>query len=794
MRRICELYKALCLASAILSSCAAYAQESPATSSQQDSQPQIEEIVVTAEKRSERLADVPMSITAITGEQLREQGVSSVADLQKVVPGLAFTQSPYGAPIVTIRGIGFFDEAVGISPTVSVYVDQVLIPFPRATEGVSLDLQRVEVLKGPQGTLFGQNSTGGAVNYIANKPTTEFKAGGDVSYGRFNDLDVSGFASGPLSDQWSARVAARVEHRGDGWQQSTSRNDSLGIADFKTARLLLNWRPTDSLRFDISADGWQDKSDTQANQFQRYDSSAGANGYPGSVAFPNLAAQLSAQPPAPADNRSADWNPGQNFRRNDDFGQFSLRGEYNISERTTLTSISAYSRLNVNSPIDVDGTRFPLFGIRKDAYTKTYSQELRLAGAADTAERLKWMLGVNYQYDKVSDIEHFADQGSNSGVGPYRFITADNSSKQKIDTRAVFGGVDYKLTDTLTAQASTRYSDQKRTLDGCLIDSGNGQMSTAVGYLSTVSLGDPHVPAPGDPSYIPPGGCVTLDSQTRLPVNDVHKELHQHNVSWRTGLSWEPRPDLLLYGNVTRGYKSGSFATIPAVSSEQLDPVPQESVTAYEIGVRTSLRDRTAQFAAATFYYDYKDKQLLAYISDRFFGNMPGLVSVPKSRVYGAEVSVLWLPLPGLTLNGSATYVHSEVTSDFATLGPLAVGGFVDVKGSSFPNTPEWNAVGDAEYRTALFSSWDGFVGGNATYRSSAASTFAGGPEFEIGGYTLLDARFGVEKQDRSLRVQVWGRNITNRYYWSHVDHVLDTVTRSTGMPLTYGVSVSTRF
>jgi outer membrane receptor protein involved in Fe transport len=743
---------------------------------------QIGDIIVTAQKRSEKLSDVPLSISASTGEQLLKQGVTSVGDLQRVVPGLAYTQSPYGAPIFTIRGIGFFDEAVGISPTVSVYVDQVPLPFSRATEGASLDLERVEVLKGPQGTLFGQNSTGGAINYIAAKPTDSFKAGVDASYGRFNDVDLQGFISGPLSETLTARLAVRSNWRDD-WQKSTSRIDTLGHRDFKTARLLLDWQPSDTLKFEFNANGWKNKSDTQATQFLFYQASGGGPDEFG----------LLAEPAAPNEARAADWNPNQSFRRDDSFYQFSLRGDLELGDAATLTSISAYSKLAINSPIDVDGTRFPILGIGKDADTRTFSQELRLAGSIGDTEQLKWMIGGNYQHDKVDDIEHVSNQGSNSQVGPFDYITFDNSALQRINTKAVFGSLDYKLTDTLTAQGSVRYTDQKRSLNGCLIDSGNGEFSTAFGFLSTVFLGNPHAPTPGDPSYIPPGGCVTLDSTTNLPVPVVHKELHQNNLSWRAGLSWKPENDFLLYGNVTRGYKAGSFGTIPSVRPEQFDPVTQEQVTAYEVGFKTSLLDRTMQLTGAVFYYDYKNKQLLAYIADDFFGSLPGLVSVPKSRVTGAELNLVWRPVQALTLSAGGTYIKSKVTSDFETIGPVGTT-FVNVKGEGFPNTPKWNFVGDAEYRFPVSSDWNAFVGGNVTYRSKADSTFAGPSSFDIKAYALVDLRLGFEKEDGSLRVQAWGRNITNKYYWSHVDHVLDTVNRTAGMPVTYGVSVSTRF
>ena len=174
----------------------------------------VDEIIVTAQKRSELLRDVPLSVTAATGDQLAKQGITNTAGLERAVPGFTFVQSAYAAPIYTIRGIGTYDEAIAISPAVSVYMDQVPLPFSRMTEGAVLDLQRVEALKGPQGTLFGQNSTGGAVNYVAAKPTDAFAAGVELTYGRFNQIDGTAYVSGPISDQLRVRLSARRESRG----------------------------------------------------------------------------------------------------------------------------------------------------------------------------------------------------------------------------------------------------------------------------------------------------------------------------------------------------------------------------------------------------------------------------------------------------------------------------------------------------------------------------------------------------------------------------------------------------
>ena len=263
------------------------------------------EIVVTAQKRSERLSDVPLSITAATGAQLVKQGINNPADLTKIVPGFTYQQSAVGVPIYAIRGIGFYNTFLGVTPTVTVYLDQVPLPYSVMAAGAGLDLERVEVLKGPQGTLFGQNSTGGAISYIAAKPTRELHAGFNVTYGRFNQLDVDGFVSGPLSNTLSARLFVRNETRGN-WQRSDSRygapvtisptllprlDDTLGKRSFRAARFLLDWAPSDRLKFELGLNGWRDTSDTQAQQFQEYVPSIPGGRLPGKPNHKDLPAR-----------------------------------------------------------------------------------------------------------------------------------------------------------------------------------------------------------------------------------------------------------------------------------------------------------------------------------------------------------------------------------------------------------------------------------------------------------------------------------------------------------------------
>jgi len=755
------------------------------------------DIVVTAFKRADRLMDTPLSITAATGDQLQRAGVTDPSMLDKIVPGFVFTKSAYSAPVYTIRGVGSYDEAIGISPTVSVYVDQVPLPFSRMTPGASLDLERVEVLKGPQGTLFGQNSTGGAINYIAAKPTDNFQAGGELTFGRFNEADVSGFISGPITDGVTARLAVRSEMRGD-WQKSYTRADELGERNFTTGRFLLDLKPTSNLTFEFSASGWIDKSDTQAKRKIGYSPINPATPFLDSPGFPTLQADLQAYPNAPAGNaRAADWDSGLNLKRDDSFYQFSLRGDLRLSDNITLTSISAYSHLKVFSPNDNDGTALPDSSIIVGGWIKSFSQEVRLSGEFGGPHKVKWMIGGNYEYDHTNDTQFLFLRATNTGLrlppfvgGTFRWTAINNLNDQRINTKAAFGSLDINLTKQLTLQGSVRYTTQDRDFTGCLADSGNGELSRAFSALSTLLS--------GTPTTIPLGGCVTLDPTTNKPLaNGVMTSLDQNNWSWRGGLSWKPSEDVLLYANVTKGYKAGSYGTLPAIRPIQAAPVTQESILAYEAGFKISALNRKIQISGAAYYYDYKDKQLLGSVNlGQPFGTLPALVSVPKSRIAGAELDATFRPTRGLTMRLTGTYTDSRVLGSYVLSDPLPAlhPTGVNIGGMAFPNTPKWQGSADIEYRAPISSAWSAFGGGNLNYRSSTRSFFGGDDHFILPEYALLDLRAGFERQDGSLRVMFWGRNVTNKFYKTFVSRATDTIFENAGMPVTYGVTISTKF
>ena len=742
------------------------------------------EIIVTAQKREERLRDVPMSITAATSEQLQSRGVTTTDDLAKIVPGFAAQKSNNGLPIYFIRGVGFFDASLGVSPAVTVYSDQSPIPFTPMARGAILDLERVEVLKGPQGTLFGQNATGGAINYIAAKPTESLEAGVNLQFGRFSALNAEGFISGPLSSTVSARVAVRGESSSN-WQNSYANGDKIGKRSFINGRAIVDWKPSDSASFELQVTGWQDKSDTQQPQLTLYfpQTPVSAGGRP--TTFP-----IATFPVAPNNPRAAAWDTGRSFARDDWYVGASLRGDIDLSDTIALTSISSYGKYRTALPQDGDATIYALDLVTTRGSIETYSQELRIA---ESEGAFQWMLGGNYQHDKTSERQAFDPVlDSNEQLFGNLWDSFGMRNDQLIKTASVFGSAQFELSDTLTLQGSARYSSQKRDYAGCTADLGDGDIAGAFAFLSFALTGTPQT--------IPAGACVTLNANgTPAPI--ITGELDEDNLSWRGSVNWKPSDGTLLYANLTKGYKAGSFPTLAAAVSTQLVGIKQESVLSYEIGTKIELADRKIQIDGAAFYYDYKDKQLTGFRSIAPFGPLPSLVSIPKARVKGVELNVTLRPVSGLTFSVGGSYLDTTVLSDPpAPIGPF--GGAGTFVGQRFPLTPKWQGVADVEYRLPVFSNGDLFLGATVAGRTGSSSVLFGQQPAQAAleqllvsnGYATLDLRAGIDLDANDLRVEIWGRNVTNRYYSINNIRSADSVFRFAGQPATYGVTLGYRF
>lgn len=739
----------------------------------------VPEVIVTAQKREEAINTVPMSITAVGGPELTRLGLERLSDLQLVVPGFTYTQSVVGTPIYTLRGVGFVDISMGGRPTVSVYSDQAPLPFTIETLGGNLDLERIEVLKGPQGTLFGQNATGGAINLIAAKPTSSLQAGASASYGSFNDYELGGFISAPVNDTLGFRIAAQHDG-GDGWQKSVTTGLTNGATDLTTGRLIVDWRPVSQLKLEFNVNGFIDRSDSQAPQLIEV--------LPASVA---LIPALNNYPLAPANDTAADWNPDESYRRDNSFVQANLRGDYELAGGFTLTSLTSYGSYREHQNVDTDGTTLSDLQQLTVGSISSWYEEARISGRI--GERAYVTVGGDYSADSVRETNYDNLSGGTEaltfvGFGLPLFNTFRDISNQDSHSYAVFGNVDYDLTDQLKLNGGLRYTRSVDHFNGCSADSGDGNAASDFGpFENIIRVGVLGLP-PNPP--IQPGACVTA-SPTFVPTLVV-STLDEDNVAWRVGLDWSVRPGTMVYANASRGFKAGGYPDLGATSTSQFDPAKQEELTAYEVGFKSRLAQAALQLNGAVFYYDYKDKQVLGSVSDPLFGKLLKLINIPNSRIVGAELEADWVPAPGLTISGNATYVHSEILDNFTNFNIF--GAQQNFGGEPFPNTPEWQLTAAANYRHSLTDVLDGFADVDVSYRTGTNSALGEIPIVAIKGYSLVDLDAGVETKDGAWRGLLWVRNVGDTYYWNGAYVGIDTAVRFTGQPRAVGLRLEYRY
>ena len=727
----------------------------------------LDEIVVTAEKRSQGINEVPATITAVSGNELRELGVTSPLDVPKIVPSLNVSRSAWGVPVYTLRGIGFYDNSLGAVPAVTVYVDEVPLTYSQTTEFALLDVERIEVLKGPQGTLYGQNSTGGAINFIAAKPTKTLQAGADVTFGRFNDTIVDGFISGPITDTLSVRLSG--DHEGaDGWQHSLTRpDDTLGHKNISYGRILLAWDPRADLSVLINANAGLDKSDTQAPQFQEINPVNAVAYNTDKAAHPGLF----NTPRTPNNAQAADWDPGVPFRKNNTMYQVAATIKYTVANSLDVLSITSFDRFNSDSRVDADGTPFEDVQVHDVGDFSTVYQEFRVEGAGPS---LKWLVGANYERDHVNEDESAKIPDSFLGA----FGSTANSSLSYLEntSKSGYGSLDYSLTDKFALSGGVRYTDQHHTYTGCTV--ADDAITSA---FFTILDGAP----------VPIGACLTLKPDGKPGI--YSQAADENNASWRFGATYKPVSDSLIYATVSKGFKAGSFPNIAASEYLQESFVRQEELTDVELGVKQAMLERRLQLNVAAFYYIYKDKQVLGNLIDPATGaSFPALVNVPKSNVKGGEFQAIWQPIDGFKIDLEGTYADSRISDVFVNIDFL--GAAKNFQGESLPFSPRWSGVARVDYEHAVTDRWNAFVGVSGHYQSATNSALGAEPLAAVAGYGTLDLRVGISSRDDKYRLALWGNNVTNKYYWTNVFMPLDAVARYAGLPVTYGITASYRY
>lgn len=794
-----------------------------------------EDIIVTANKREQSLNSVGLTIQAAGELEMAQRGISGVADLAKLVPGFTFTQSLYSTPVFTLRGIGLYDATFGAAPSVSVYTDQIPRNVPVMSDALDLDIERVEVLKGPQGTLFGQSSTGGAINYIVGKPTSELSAGFDATYERFNRAELAGFVSGPLGDGIRARLAVKGVS-GGAWQRSLSRpDDENGDQRKIMGRFTLDIEPTAGLKIELMATGVRDRSDPLAPQYAGTvlniyptQAAAAASGNPyarvdaqryadlttpasagydasfvgrqtvvvgrlnGSDAAAAAGARALLGTPVSSNPRDAEWTQGLLGRSDNSYFQFAGRGDLDLTETLKITYLAAIAKQTLEYNQDLDGTTAQVVDVPLFGNVRSFNQELRLSLDTDS---FNGIVGASYDNLRTSQNNFFylGDYSANADL----ISSTLNNFDSRMRSYGLFANGELKVTPQLTVQGGIRYTKNKQEARYCYSD----PTGTGAAILFGSALNSVPITIGAGQCFPTTGDLLTGDARSTLTPVDAR--LTEDNISFRVGANYKFDQGTLIYATVSQGYKAGIFSAIGASRVNQYTPATQEKVIAYEGGIKAPLAGNALQFNGAIFYYDYSDKQVRGRVQDTVFGLLEKMLNVPESYVFGLEGELVARPTEGLRISAGATYLKSKVTADYsATPDGLAIynaAGYTgNFNGSELPYTPKFSATVDAQYSVPVTDTWNAFLGAGLTYQSRQNTTFhnTGLPadDFEIDGYALLDVRAGVSSADGRWRVTAYGRNITDKSYVTAVSTYLDTLIRYRGKPTVYGLSVAYRY
>lgn len=840
---------------AIALSVPAHAQEATApdaasAETRSESDLKLGSITVTATRREESAQDVPMAIQAFSEDTLNQLNITSVEDLTAVVPGFSVSQSYQGVPTYTLRGIGFNTINVSATSTVGTYVDEVAYPFPFMNSGPVFDVSRVEVLKGPQGTLFGRNTTAGLINVVTNKPVDEFQAMVKAEVGNYDTWNLEGMLNLPISDKVQARFAIRSENSDEGWQRSISRPDEdRGTVDKLGFRAALAIQPTDKLDINLSYNGWINKSDTIAGQGIGLTPGTdptfivpGTNGPASAAGFlaPGLFAYLQNNQPTSAEQ--ADWVPynerartiggvpgmTEDNKEDSSFHAFRAGINYTFDNDLTLVSLTGYNKLDREAIIDFSGAPYQILNQDIDGKIKSFSQELRLEGQTD---RANWLVGAYYGKDEALDTNRtmLRDNANSNFLSaasylltvdpgalglppavlplvplvnvdpetglPYTaaellnsFQTYRDSGDFSTTTQSIFANVDWEVSPEFSLSTGLRYTKDQQKYTGCSADV-DGSMQPNVNVFNRIFFTAIYnLQAP--PAALLENSCNTYDVATNT-FGPVSSNVKEDNVSWRIVGNWTPQDNMLLFASVTQGYKSASTPVNAASKAEQNYPATQEGLLAYEVGLKAQLLNQRLQTNASLFYYDYEDKQVAAFFPDPIYRALSRLQNVPKSEAYGFETEVTWLINENLTAMGGLTLLKTEI-KEFDTSDGFGLD--TSRAGDPFLYSPEKSMNIALLYDRPLNETYGMRGSLSGRWQSDSTAGDPADPLYDIDSYGTLNGSIGLYTLNDTWEFSIWGQNLTDEYYVQQVTSNANVVLRFAGKPRTYGASLTYRF
>jgi len=721
------------------------AQGEPASPASQQNTIQTEgiaEIVVTAQRRVQNLQDVPVAVTAVAGELLLERGVANLTDLPNLSPGLR-AANPGNPAVITlsIRGVGQRDINIHNEGAVALFVDGGYVSFTGALGQPFFDLDRVEVLKGPQGTLFGRNATGGVIQIISKKPTDEFDAYGTIEYGSYHDEHIEGAVSGAIGSGWAARLSL-YEERADGYIKNSAGPD-LDALKVVSGRLQLQYDNKAGFKFLLSARAtdWPDAPGVglpatpfilnangvavRPTSYGQYAAFCAAISH-GINSTPPIGSNLGGNCYAAVSNATQDGSFSSDDRFRSRYYGVTATADLKLSESIALTSITDYQELHgfdYNADIDSSAAHLATYIIRSPKSWQA-SEEIRLSGDSGG---LHWQTGTFF-LDINSHVQNVTDLYNLPGF----FISLPADYDQRTTSEALFAQADYELTRDWTLTLGGRYTRDSKRLENnstCIPNPiATGAVISGVTQCQLLS------------TFVFPGDLAFANYADSFVEN-----------SWggRAVLQWKPTAGVMLYGGVNRGPKSGGFnsggAEFYPTSTVRFKA---ETLVSYEAGFKTTLLDRSLELNGAAFYYDYKNFQTYSLVASGF-----EVLNVNAS-IKGAEFEIVSHPLRGVQMSLSGSYGDTRQTGV-----PLSGGG----RGAfPIPDAPKWSFSGTVHYGISAFGG-EIATDADVTYVDRRSISAIDYPAEDLPAYTRTDTRLSFTSGDKHWMGSLYVRNLTDR-------------------------------
>ncbi len=733
----------------------------------------IEEIVVTSRKREESLQDAPLSVTAFSAPMLEARGVTSFNDLNNFAPNIELNNGRVdgGGSVAQlyIRGVGQEDYSFPNDPGVGVYLDGVYVSRSSGGDFGFMDIERVEVLRGPQGTLYGKNTIGGAINVITRKPQPEQEFRAEATYGRFDRIDFMASANVPITETLFARINGMTRSR-EGYGEDFT-GDDLRREDKSAVRAQLLAQPDSDLEILFQAEFSRQRATGAVGAMRQFfdDGGAGIVSLVNQFQAPGEAAEFGLQPPF--DTFGPQWinliNETEEFRSggasetrdNNEIWGVSLTVDYSWGD-IDIKSISAYRNVTIDVQRDGDHTPFQVVQVGVDEETEAYSQELQFSSTA-FGDRMPWLFGLYYiREEGFNSFRAPLVPGVTEAIGLDISLLTD--TRLKTDSFAAFGETTYYITEDLGLTFGARYAWERKEY--------------------TYKL---------DRIF---SGITIIPSVTN---SDIYREFLP-----KAGLEYSLNEDVLLYATAARGFKSGGYNPRTLTPGTQPQPFGPESIWTYEVGMKSSWWDGRATLNLAAFWSRYKDIQLIAVTDVAIDSDGDGIndtTTVDTSinnagsgRIYGGEVELTVRPSQAFLFNLGLGLLETEYTD----LGQSVIDAGTASLDNEFLQSPKLTLNAGAEYTFDLENGGAVILHGDVAYKSKIYRSVQNFPDLVTDPYAIANTRVTYVAPSDNWEIAFFITNLTDKIYLANGVDVrgLGYSEGYYNRPREWGVTVKARF